>query len=179
MDTDQEQAAPEAAEQDSDQTADEGSPAQTVRVPNVSANAKSGLDHTVIGANALADDDSDDDQADDSEPDEDGEDEGPPTGDQDAALAWVREAQDSDTAKQRADAVWSEYGEGQGDDSDLAKALRAAVYGDGAASGGDQPDGGQPDGGAITGSAVDQYGSGQQVPSEVVVSQTAGTGEAV
>lgn len=122
MDT-EEQTAPEA-----DDTTDSGTPAQTVRVPNVSPGAKSGLDHTVIGSDALAppQDDEDDDQGDD-EPDGDPM----PDGDLDARLAWVGEAQDSDTAKARADKVWAAHQ----DDTDpeangrLASGLHTAVYG--------------------------------------------------
>jgi hypothetical protein len=129
---DTEQEAPDQAASDTqtDDSTDGGSPAQTVRVPNVSANAKSGLDHTIIGSNALAA--ADDDQGDDAETTAPSDDAPAdmPTGDQDAALAWIAEAQDSDTAKERADAVWKAYAQpGDGDDSDLAKALRSTVYG--------------------------------------------------
>lgn len=58
MEPDQEQTAPEAEENET------GRPAQTVRVPNVSPGAKSGLDHHVIGADALSpDEDADEPEA--------------------------------------------------------------------------------------------------------------------
>lgn len=116
MDTDQEQTAPEA------DTTDTGAPAQTVRVPNVSPGAKSGLDHIVIGSDALAPTD-DDEQA-----LADEEDHGEPEVPDDAAeaLTWVQAAEDSDTAQERADLVWAKHGP----DSELATALRAAAHGD-------------------------------------------------
>jgi hypothetical protein len=130
MDTDQEQTAPEA----DDSSEQSGTPTQTVRVPNVSPGAKSGLDHTVIGADALAPPEGDDEaDQDDEEPDPDPM----PDGDLDARLAWVGEAQDQDTAKARADKVWAAH-----EDSDdpeatgrLASALHAAVYGKAAGQG--------------------------------------------
>lgn len=117
--TDTEQdTAPEAAEES-------GTPAQTVRVPNVSPNAKSGLDHTIIGANALAG------AGDDADPFDHPGDDSMPQGDAEAALRWVTSAEDSDTAKARADAVWGKYGDPADSEgsSDLDTALRSAVYG--------------------------------------------------
>lgn len=127
-----EQAPPEADETSSDD-ATEGRPAQTVRVPNVSPNAKSGLDHTIIGSNALAD--AGEEHEPDDEAQDDGDDGDVPQGDLDAALAWLGEAEDSDTARERADAVWKVYRQGDDPDdspanADLATRLRAAVYGD-------------------------------------------------
>lgn len=65
MEPDQEQTAPEA---DTSETS--GSPAQTVRVPNVSPGAKSGLDHNVIGSDALTSPEDDDSDEPDGEPSE-------------------------------------------------------------------------------------------------------------
>lgn len=69
MDSDQQEQTAPSGDQQSD---DSGAPAQTVRVPNVSPGAKSGLDHEVIGSDALdpssnddstdTDDDGDSDQ---------------------------------------------------------------------------------------------------------------------
>jgi hypothetical protein len=152
MDTDQEQTAPEADDTTS------GSPAQTVRVPNVSPNAKSGLDHTIIGSNAL---DSAGAADDDTDPFDHPGDDSMPRGDLDAALAWVGEAEDSDTAKARADAVWLAYGQGDGNgapaagpaNDGLAEALREAVKGKSATA----PDPGTPDPG-VTLLGTDQAG---------------------
>lgn len=159
MDTDQEQAAPEA-----DNSSD-GGPAQTVRVPNVSPNAKSGLDHTIIGANALADtpQDTADDADDDPRPD----------GTLDDNIAWIKAAEDSDTARDRADRVWAAFvkdgdGDNEADNEALATALREAVYGPPA-----DPAPGAPEGdtllGAVTvpdgldGEALDAWVSGDVV----------------
>lgn len=169
MDTEQEQA-PEA-----EQTDDNGAPAQTVRVPNVSPGAMSGLDHQVIGSNALAPQEDDGDE--DAEPEAEEPDTDPmPDADVDAKLAWVREAEDSDTATARADKVWTFGTDPEPSEeykATLAARLRAAVHG--------EPDpgaGGEADGGSDDQSDL-QVAPDSQVPGEVVVSQTAGTGDAV
>jgi hypothetical protein len=125
MDTDQEQTAPEAADETS------GTPAQTVRVPNVSPGAKSGLDHTVIGADALDPDTADD--ADEPTSPEEPDTEALPDGDVDAKVAWVDAAEDQDTASSRADKVYAwaaESGPSPEYLSDLSAKLRRAVYGE-------------------------------------------------
>jgi hypothetical protein len=109
MDTTEQQADP----QQTDDAQDGGSPAQSVRVPNVSPNAKSGLDHTVIGSNALAD-----------------------AGDRAEALAWVTAGEDDDETRERADAVWAKFSDDDAEsetNAALAADLRSAVYGEGTA----------------------------------------------
>jgi hypothetical protein len=118
---------PEADDTTSDD-ATEGRPAQTVRVPNVSPGAKSGLDHTVIGSDALAGAGEQDEEPD---TEDDGDDPDVPQGDLDAAVAWVKDAEDSDDTKARADRVWKVYANGEGsNDGTVAAALQVAVYGD-------------------------------------------------
>lgn len=116
------------------QDAPQETPARPVRVPNVSPNAKSGLDHEVIGSAAVDAYDSEfgaPDEADDQGP-------GPsnievPAGDLDSRIAWVGEAEDQDEAAARADAVYShEADAGDTDLEDLGTRLRTAVYGDAA-----------------------------------------------
>jgi len=126
--TDEEQTAPEADEQQ-----DAGAPAQTVRVPNVRPGAKSGLDHTVIGSDALAPD------VDDDEPLE------VPDGDLDSQIAWVAAAEDQGEAHDRADAVYTKQEDDGADGGSLealSARLREAVYGTGDGEGEDPQEGG-------------------------------------
>jgi hypothetical protein len=169
--TEQDQAAPEA--DDSEQS---GSPAQTVRVPNVSPGAKSGIDHTVIGSDALAPQGDDDDS---DSGDGGGADDGAsdlPDGDTDAHVAWVNEAETRDEARRRADLVYANAEKAGTSDElgELASRLHTAVYGKSDPATG--PDGGQGDVANASGLSVDPS---SQVPGEVVDSETAGTGEAV
>lgn len=150
--TTEQEPAPEADEQQ-----ESGAPVQTVRVPNVRPGAKSGIDHIVIGSDAL-----DPDASMGEEAEEEADTDPMPEGDFDARMAWVREAEDQETASARADKVYDAY---RDDDTvtDLGAQLRAAVYGD---------SGGQ---GQESDLAADPA---SEVPGEVVVSQTAGTGPA-
>lgn len=122
--TTDEQTAPEA--DDSSETS--GAPAQTVRVPNVSPGAKSGLDHTVIGSDALTPDDSGDDEVAELEV---------PDGDLASRLEWVAAGEDQAEKSARADALYGHEQEvGDTDMEELSTQLRIAVYGDG--EGGDE-----------------------------------------
>lgn len=145
MDTD---TAPDGA---TDSSADEGHPAQTVRVPNVSPGAKSGLEHIVIGSDALAPDE-DTDESDTGEPAVN-----LPDIDQEGRVAWVADAEDQDEARERADAVWAEYKADETVDHEaLAASLHSAVYGKPDDQGEQVPDG-------LEGEALDAWVSGDAV----------------
>jgi hypothetical protein len=106
--------------------------APPVRVPNVSAGAKSGLDHEVIGANAQeAYDVNQALAAEDASPDT--EPVTVPAGTTEERLAWVSEADDQDDRVARADAIYQHGVDSGSSDAELAEVaagLRAAVYKD-------------------------------------------------
>ena len=147
-----------------------------MRVPNASPGAKSGLDHIVIGADALEDGPAHESELEPTAADGDGvhreqDVTDVPKGDLPAALAWVSAAGDQATASARADEVYGTYAATEDEDT-LAASLRTAVYGDQSRpDAGNSPDRpvpasfaqttGVPDPDAITGSAVGQYTTGQ------------------
>lgn len=107
-----------------------------VRVPNVSPGAKSGLDHTVIGANAQEAYDANETLA--AEGTE-GHDSGPdteeivPAGTLEERLTWVSEGDTSEEKTRRADVIWQHETEAdpEADKAALSEQLRNAVYGNG------------------------------------------------
>jgi hypothetical protein len=103
--------------------------APPVRVPNVSAGAKSGLAHEVIGANAQAAYDENQRLAAEQEPDAITV----PAGTMEERLAWVSSTEDPDERGARADAIYQHEVDTGSSDAQLAEVsagLRQAVYQD-------------------------------------------------